>query len=311
MMLQVENLHKSFGPVRAVGGATFSIKKGEVVGLLGPNGAGKTTTMRLVTGFLQPDSGTITVQGISVVENPIEVRRRIGYLPENAPLYHDMEVTEFLTYAMRLRKIDPARQTKHLKEAIQLCALQEVVGRPIGQLSRGYRQRVGLAQALIHQPPLLILDEPTSGLDPHQIQEIRNLIKEIGKERTVILSTHIMQEVQAVCQRALIIAKGKLVGEGTLEELTQKGQGMARYIAKIKGPQEMIRQKSADLKDLTIEQFGPIANGTWQQVVLKSKKPDDLSEAIFRWVVQNNWSLGELRRETSSLEEVFLEMTRQ
>lgn len=304
-------MSKAFGSVQAVNNVHFNIKRGEVVGLLGPNGAGKTTTMRLVTGFLRPDAGGVTVNDIPVAANPIEARRHIGYLPENAPLYHDMEVTEFLTYAMRLRKIAPARQNGCLKEAIELCALQEVAGRPIGQLSRGYRQRVGLAQALIHQPPLLILDEPTSGLDPHQIQEIRNLIKEIGRERTVILSTHIMQEVQAVCQRALIMAKGKLVGEGTLDELKQKGQGLARYITKIRAAREIIEQKSAGLKDLTIENLSPASNGTWQEVILTSERPEDLSETIFRWVVQNNWSLGELKRETTSLEEVFLELTKQ
>ncbi|MBI4125505.1 MAG: ATP-binding cassette domain-containing protein [Deltaproteobacteria bacterium] len=311
MMLQVENLRKSFGTVRAVGGIGFSVKKGEVVGLLGPNGAGKTTTMRLVTGFLRPESGTITVNEIPVLEKSIEARRHIGYLPENAPLYHDMEVTEFLAYAMRLRKIDPKQQPGHLKTAIERCALKEVVGRPIGELSRGFRQRVGLAQALIHQPPLLILDEPTSGLDPHQIQEIRNLIKEIGKERTVILSTHIMQEVEAVCQRVLIMAKGKLVGEGTLAELTKMGKGLSRYFAKIKASPKEIEQNVGKLSELNLAEIQGASNGTWASVVLTSERTEDKCEAIFQWVVKNNWSLGELRREATSLEEIFLELTKQ
>lgn len=310
-MLQVENLSKSFGPVKAVDQVHFKISRGEVVGLLGPNGAGKTTTMRLITGFLKPDTGTITVNGIPVVENPTEARKYIGYLPENAPSYHDMEVTEFLIYGLRLRKVPVERHNQRLKEAIGLCALQEVVGRPIGQLSKGFKQRVCLAQALIHQPPLLILDEPTSGLDPHQIQEIRALIKEIGKERTVILSTHIMQEVQAVCQRVFIIARGQLVGAGTLAELTQKGRGASRYVAKIKAPRTEIEKQATELENLTLDAFQGVANGTWQQVVLTSEQPEDLSEAIFQWVVKNHWSLGELRRETTSLEEVFLELTKQ
>lgn len=310
-MLQIENLCKSFGAVKAVHQVHLNVQRGEVVGLLGPNGAGKTTTMRLVTGFLKPNTGTIIVNGVSVVENPTEARKYIGYLPENAPSYHDMEVTEFLQYVLCLRKIPATQHPKALKEAIELCALQQVVGRPIGELSKGFKQRVGLAQALIHRPPLLILDEPTAGLDPHQIQEIRALIKEIGKERTVILSTHIMQEVQAVCQRAFIIARGQLVGAGTLAELTQKGHGLARYITKIKAPRPEIEKQVAELKNLTIDTFQPAANGTWQQVVLTSEQSEDLSEAIFQWVVKNNWSLGELRRETTSLEEVFLELTKE
>lgn len=308
MILEVENLHKHFGPVRAVDGVRFSIQKGEVVGLLGPNGAGKTTTMRLVTGFLRPDTGEVSVCGIRVAQNPIEARKQIGYLPENTPLYPDMEVTEFLSYVLRLRRTEKGRQRRLIQEAIEQCGLGEMTGRTIGTLSRGYRQRVGLAAALIHNPPLLILDEPTSGLDPHQIQEIRNLIRQIGQERTVILSTHIMQEVQAVCKRALIMARGKLAGAGTLEELTQRKRGANRYVARIKAQREAIEKNCP--KNLTIEKLDS-ANGVWQELVLTSPERADQSEAIFQWVVQNNWSLAELRREESSLEEVFLELTKQ
>lgn len=310
-MLQVENLTKAFGPVQAVNNVRFNVARGEVVGLLGPNGAGKTTTMRLVTGFLKPDQGIITLNDISVIENPTEARRQIGYLPENAPFYPDLEVTEFLRYVLRLRKVPLEQHTNRMKQAIELCGLKEVVSRPIGQLSKGFRQRVGLAQALIHQPPLLILDEPTSGLDPHQIQEIRSLIKEIGKERTVILSTHIMQEVEAVCQKVLIIAKGKLVGEGTLAELTRKGKGLSRYFAKIKASPNEIEKNLSKLADLNLAEVQPTSNGTWASVVLTSERAEDKCEAIFQWVVKNNWSLAELRRETTSLEEVFLELTKQ
>ncbi|MBI5300350.1 MAG: ATP-binding cassette domain-containing protein [Deltaproteobacteria bacterium] len=309
-MLQIENLQKSFGPVEAVRGIGFEVHKGEVVGLLGPNGAGKTTTMRLVTGYLKPNAGNVTLNGVSVLENPAEVQRQIGYLPENAPSYPEMEVTEFLLYGASLRNVPKDKKTAYLKEAIELCGLSQVVGRPIGELSRGFKQRVCLAQAMIHKPPLLILDEPTTGLDPHQIQEIRGLIQEIGKERTVILSTHIMQEVQAVCSRALIIARGKLVGEGSLQSLMQKGLGKNRYVTRIKADRKTIESEIQKLATLTIDTFLPESNGVWQTVVLQSKDDNDHSEDIFQWVVGNKWSLAELRRETTSMEDVFLELTK-
>ncbi|MDO8526976.1 MAG: ATP-binding cassette domain-containing protein [Deltaproteobacteria bacterium] len=311
MMLLVENLCKNFGKVEAVQNATFKVSRGEVVGLLGPNGAGKTTTMRLITGYLKPDQGNITLGGVSVLENPREVQRQIGYLPENAPSYHDMEVTAFLTYAALLRQVSKKDIPSHLKEAIELCGLGDVVGRQIGQLSRGYKQRVCLAQAMIHKPPLLILDEPTTGLDPHQIHEIRAVIKAIGQERTVILSTHIMQEVQAVCNRALIIARGKVVGAGTLDELMKQASGVSRYFVKIKASRSDIEQKAFDLLKVVIEGWGKESNGVWQSVILKSDEQEDHSEEIFNWVLQNKWSLKELKRENTSLEDVFLELTKQ
>lgn len=309
-MLTISRLKKSFGAVHAVDDISFDIRRGEVIGLLGPNGAGKTTTMRLVTGFLKPDTGTLKLEEIDILEQPQEARRHIGYLPENAPSYHEMEVTEFLVYAARLRALSKEEEQKGLKEIIALCGLGEVIGRPIGQLSRGYKQRVCLAQAMIHRPKLLILDEPTTGLDPHQIQEIRTLIKQIGQERTVILSTHIMQEVQAVCSRALIIAGGKLAGEGTLDELLAQGKGKGRYFARIRAPRDAIEKKMEDLKGLRLETFQPGSNGLWQSIVMESEDQADRSEAIFNWVVQNNWSLSELKSERTSLEDVFLELTK-
>ena len=195
-MIHVEHLHKHFGNVHAVDDISFEVVRGEVVGLLGPNGAGKTTTMRIITGYLVADGGQVKVDGVPVAENNITTRQVIGYLPENAPLYLDLEVTEYLEYVARLRRIPVSDIQKRIREMVDTCGLSEVLGRPIGELSKGFRQRVGLAAAMIHKPPILILDEPTSGLDPNQIIEIRNLIREIGKERTVILSTHIMQEVK-------------------------------------------------------------------------------------------------------------------
>lgn len=309
-MLQVENLAKSFGNVRAVDGVSFHIHRCEVVGLLGPNGAGKTTTMRIITGFTKPDHGSVFVNEIPALEKPEIARQEIGYLPENAPLYHDMEVIEFLKYIAALRNIALLQRSPYIKDVVELCGLSDVIGRMIGVLSRGYKQRVCLAQALLHKPKILILDEPTTGLDPHQIQEIRSLIKEIGKERTVILSTHIMQEVQAVCNRALIISKGKLVGEGTLEDLLKRKKGALRYFAKINAPQNQIESKVKDLSGFSIEPFQH-CNGTWQTVVLQCEEANDRSEEIFQWVVDNHWSLKELRCETTSLEEVFLELTKE
>lgn len=310
-MLRVENLQKRFRELRAVDGVSFQVAKGEVVGLLGPNGAGKTTTMRLITGFLEPDAGQITLDGIDAAADPLRARRQIGYLPENAPSYHEMETTEFLVYIGRLRKIPKDELTPRMKEAIEMCGLGPAVGRQIGELSRGFKQRVALAQALMHHPRLLILDEPTTGLDPHQIQEIRELIRAIGRERTVILSTHIMQEVQAVCSRALIIAQGKLVGQGTLEELTTRSRGGARYFVKVRADLRQVREHLPQLEGISLAETRPSnGNGTWHHLTLLSESKEDLSESIFRWVVAHHWSLGELRMESHSLENVFLELTR-
>ncbi len=308
-MLQVENLKKSFGKVQAVRGISFSVKKGGVVGLLGPNGAGKTTTMRLVTGFLAADTGTVSVQGTPMHPEAEATKKMIGYLPENAPLYFDMEVVEFLEYVAALRQETNSLNGGSVREVIHLCGLQSVVGRPVGKLSRGYKQRVGLAQALVHRPPLLILDEPTTGLDPHQIQEIRQLILELGKERTVILSTHIMQEVQAVCGRALIISKGMLVGDGTLEELLRSKKGGGRYVATIKAPEAEIKKSMRGLPGLSVEEWRG-ANGSGQQIVFRAADQKEHGEEIFQWVVDHNWVLSELRCEKSTLEDVFLELTK-
>ena len=308
-MLRVENLKKSFGKVQAVGGISFSVKKGGVVGLLGPNGAGKTTTMRLITGFLEPDAGAIFVNAIPMNPQSKVAKQSIGYLPENAPLYYDMEVVEFLTYVAQLQGVASNQVGAIIKEMVSLCGLQSVAGRAVGKLSRGYKQRVGLAQALVHRPTLLILDEPTTGLDPHQIQEIRQLILDLGKERTVILSTHIMQEVQAVCSRALIISKGLLVGDGTLQELLRSQKGGGRYMATIKAPEAELKKSVRDLAGLSVEEWHG-ANGSGQKIVFRAADQKEYGEEIFQWVVDHNWVLSELRCEKSTLEDVFLELTK-
>lgn len=306
-MITVTNVAKAFGSVQAVRGVSFTIARGEVVGLLGPNGAGKSTTMRMITGYLQPDAGAVHIDNVSVAASPITARARIGYLPENAPLYPDMEVTDFLAYVARLRRL-PAREiTARIREMVRVCHLHDVVGRPIGQLSKGYRQRVGLAAAMLHEPPVLILDEPTSGLDPNQIQEIRDVIRTIGQKRTVILSTHILQEVEAVCNRALIINKGQLVGSGTLAELMTRKQGHARYHLLVNAAEAALRERTAQLAGAHLVAYRSASN-RWHEAVFEAGQAV-AGEDLFQWTVANGWQLRELRCEAASLEDVFRELT--
>lgn len=308
-MIQIEHLRKCFGAVRAVDDLSFDVAKGEVVGLLGPNGAGKTTTMRIVTGYLAADRGRVAVDGIPVAEERLEARRRIGYLPENAPLYLDLEVTEFLSYIAALRGVGVGQRHKRIGEMVETCGLAEVIGRPVGELSKGFRQRVGLAAAMIHHPPILILDEPTSGLDPNQIAEIRSLIREIGRERTVVLSTHILQEVEATCSRAVIISSGKLVGAGTLEELLRRGQGRAAYTVAVRALRGRIEDGLASLPGVALEAWLTEPSEERQRFLLAGGEGADRSEEIFRWAVDRGLVLSELKRESASLEQVFRELT--
>src|SRR5882672_2980897 len=228
VMIQVENLTKDYGPARAVDKVTFNVRKGEVLGFLGPNGAGKSTTMKMLTCYLAPTAGKAKVAGFDVFDQSLQVRQRIGYLPEDTPIYRDMTVLEYLQFAAELRGMDPTKTPARIREIGGRCGLGDVAGKLVGELSKGYRQRLGLAQAMLHDPDILILDEPTSGLDPNQIVEIRSLIKEIGREKTVILSTHILPEVQATCSRILIISGGRLVADGTPEALRAREKG-GRY----------------------------------------------------------------------------------
>jgi len=308
-MIRVEHLYKSFGDVHAVKDVTFTVKKGEVVGLLGPNGAGKTTTMRMITGYLTADQGEVYIKDIPVFSQNFETRGMIGYLPENAPLYLDMETTDFLGYIASIHEIDPKERTARIREMVHTCGLEKVVGRSIGKLSRGFKQRVGLAASLIHHPPILILDEPTSGLDPNQIVEIRGLIKKIGEERTVILSTHIMQEVEATCSRAFIINEGELVGQGSLQELMNQKGSAVRYHITLKAGQDDIQNKITELSNAHLIDFESVKDEEWQRLVLHSDKKEGIGEDIFKWVVANSWSLKELHEEKTSLEDVFRNLT--
>lgn len=306
-MIEVKDLEKHFGDIHAVRGITFSIKRGEVVGLLGPNGAGKSTTMRMLTGFLKPDSGSITIGDLNVATDPIATRSVIGYLPESAPLYLEMEVTDFLFYVAELRALPKSERIARLKEVIETCGLGDVVGRPIGELSKGYRQRVGLAAAMLHHPNILILDEPTSGLDPNQIQDIRDVIRSIGKERTVILSTHILQEVEAVCDRAIIVNKGSIVGEGSINELMAQSHGNVRYRLLVNAAENALRAQSNSLHGANLLSCNSSPDN-WNEAVFETDKGVD-GEAFFEWSVLNGWRLRELHREEASLEDVFRELT--
>jgi ABC-2 type transport system ATP-binding protein len=307
-MIHAEDLKKSFGSVSALGGVSFDVARGEVVGLLGPNGAGKTTTMRIITGYIAADFGQVTIDGIPVRDDSVETRSRIGYLPENAPLYTDLEVSEHLEYISRLRGIGGDARSA-IRDMVDLCGLRNVLGRKVGELSKGFRQRVGLAQAMIHRPPILILDEPTSGLDPNQIIEIRDLIREIGRERTVVLSTHILQEVEATCSRALIIDSGKLVGEGTIEELRGRSVARAHYRVAIRAERDMITQALERLDGLEVDEWLASDSSGRQRLLLRCDGTDDRSEDIFEWAKSEGFVLAELARESASLEDVFKELT--
>ena len=317
VMIQVENLTKDYGPARAVDKVTFNVRKGEVLGFLGPNGAGKSTTMKMLTCFLSPTAGTAKVAGHDVFDESLEVRRRIGYLPEDTPIYRDMTVLEYLEFAAELRGMDAQKSPGRIKEIGGRCGLSDVAGKLVSELSKGYRQRLGLAQAMLHDPDILILDEPTSGLDPNQIVEIRELIKEIGKERTIILSTHILSEVQATCSRILIINGGKLVADGTPESLTSREKrGRYRVVLQAAGAafrspeaaQEAIRASLSRLGGVSACQTVSGEDGA-HTFGVDASTADDLRPVLFKAAVDNKWSLLELVRESVSLEAVFRNLT--
>lgn len=310
LMIEVQNLTKDYGPTRAVDGVTFNVRKGEVLGFLGPNGAGKSTTMKILTSFLAPTGGSAKVAGFDVFEHSLEVRKRLGYLPEDTPIYRDMTVVEYLRFAAEVRGMDPANREKRIHEIGGRCGLGDVAGKLVGELSKGFRQRVGLAQAMLHDPDIVILDEPTSGLDPNQIVEIRSLIKEVGKEKTVILSTHILPEVQATCSRVLIISGGKLVADGTPDELRARETG-SRYRVLVEANGQVAETIKARLVSLNgVRRCEKISteDGTIG-FAIDASSTDDLRKPLFRTAVENKWSLLELTREAASLEDVFRNLT--
>ena len=310
LMIQVENLTKVYGATRAVDDVTFNVRKGEVLGFLGPNGAGKSTTMKVLTCYLAPTGGRAKVAGFDVFDNSLEVRKHLGYLPEDTPLYKDMTVLEYLQFAAAMRGMASNRSEKRIKEIGGRCGLHEVAGKLVGELSRGYRQRVGLAQAMLDDPDILILDEPTSGLDPNQIVEIRQLIKEVGKEKTVILSTHILPEVQATCSRMLIISSGKLVADGTPDELRAREKASRyRLLVEANGTTaEAVKARLDSIKGVSRCEAvaGEIGAHAFS---LDAAGDEDLRKVLFRAAVDNKWTLLELHREAASLETVFRNLT--
>lgn len=308
-MIEVENLSKSYGPTRAVDSVSFKVEPREVLGFLGPNGAGKTTTMKILTGYLSPDEGRAMVGGVDVTEDSLSVRRKIGYLPENAPLYTEMNVLEYLSFVCEVRRIPKNERRLRQEEMIASCGLEPVLKKDIGALSKGFRQRVGLAQAMIHGPEVLILDEPTTGLDPNQIIEIRNLIRAIGKEKTVILSTHILPEVTATCSRVVIISGGKIAGEGTTEDLSKQASAEEQIEVSVKGPAAEVADKLRGVKGMiNVQRSDDAADGA-HRFVLAMDRDVGNGERLFKLVVDNNWVLTEMSRSQASLEDIFKRLT--
>jgi gliding motility-associated transport system ATP-binding protein len=310
MMIRVADLKKNYGPAVAVDGVSFEVSAGEVVGFLGPNGAGKTTTMRMVTGLIGMDGGIVEIDGKPINEQPEESKAKIGYLPENNPLYEDMSVVEYLAFIGEMRGLDPELRKQRIDRNLTDFGLREVATKDIGELSKGYRQRVGLAQASLADPPILILDEPTSGLDPNQIVEIRNLIKKIGKTKTVILSTHNLSEVAATCSRAIIINKGRIVADNTVDALSAEGPKAVLH-ARIKTDGDPTEALSglAGIANVASEGGGE----SWRRFALSidaSTSADQAAEALFDLAVQNGWKLSELSTESVSLETVFTQLTK-
>lgn len=302
MSIVVEGLTKLYGHQKAVNDLTFSVNDRQILGFLGPNGAGKSTTMKMLTGYLEPDAGSAIVAGVDMGLFPVEGKRKVGYLPENNPLYLDMYILEYLEWVGQFYKIKQRR--KRALEMIELIGLTRERHKKIGELSKGFRQRVGLAQALIHDPEVIILDEPTSGLDPNQLIEIRGLIKSLGKDKTIILSTHIMQEVAAMCDRVLIIHQGKLVADDPVAVLEQRISGSRQYI--VSATNRLDEKAFLKLPDLVNAQ--PDGSGKTYRLTMKGEK--DASADIFNLAVAQGWVLTELRTETKGMEEVFQDLTK-
>ncbi len=310
-MIQVERLTKYYKDLCAVDQINFGIQKGEILGLLGPNGAGKTTTLRMLTGFLQPTSGTIRVKHFTVEKDVLEIKKLLGYLPEEAPLYHDMLVFDYLNYVADIRAIEKNQKLARIRQLADLCGINEVMHQPIGELSKGYKQRVGLAHAMMSDPEILVLDEPTSGLDPNQIAEIRKIIKRIGKEKTIILSTHILSEAEATCDRIVIINQGKIVADGSSDSLKKSVsrsnlidiviqnadfQSVERELASLSGIEKMVRLDETDNQ---------------LHIRLTCRASADLRADIYRKIKQTEWILLDFHQTTQTLEAIFRELTKE
>jgi len=302
---------KRYDGTLAVDDISFEVQQGEVLGFLGPNGAGKTTTMKILTCYMPPTSGNVIIGGRSVMEHSLDIRRGLGYLPEDTPLYNFMPVLEYLHFVGQMRGLDPPYQRKRIGEMIEVCGLEDVLHRDVRELSRGYRQRVGLAQALIHDPDLIILDEPTSGLDPNQIAEIRTLIREFGRQKTLILSTHILPEVQATCGRVIIINRGRLVADGRPDELAGRLHGSQKVKVGFLGEEFDIAEATAAMRTVagisSVKSSG--AEAGLELFELEAEKDIDPRLDLFRMAAEKGWPLAELHLERSTLEDIFRELT--
>lgn len=301
MSISVQSLTKIYGTQKAVNNISFEIPKGQIVGFLGPNGAGKSTTMKMITSYLPPTEGTAVVCGFDVQTQSMELRKRIGYLPEQNPLYYDMYVREYLEFTAGLHKIEKSKKTARIEEMIAMTGLGKEAHKKIGTLSKGYKQRVGLAQAMIHNPDVLILDEPTSGLDPNQIVEIRDLIINIGKEKTVLLSTHIMQEVEAMCSRIIIINNGSIVADDQIQNLQTKATQSSLILTFEKEIEEPLLRKIKG-----IGKAENIGNMRWK---LFTNKPEELRKAVMQWSLDNDINISALNSESQTMEDVFRSVT--
>ncbi len=304
-MVEANGLCMSYGPVVALADASFKAVKGQVLGLLGPNGAGKTTTMKILTTQMVPTGGTAMVAGFDILKDPIEVRRRVGYLPETPPLYGEMEVFEYLEFVGKARGLDQPMLKSRIDYVVNSCGLRSVFRTPVGTLSRGYGQRVGLAQALIHDPEVLILDEPTSGLDPIQIMGIRDLVRSLAHDKTIIFSTHILQEVEAISDRVVIINEGVIVADGTLEELESKVTKSKRFILEVSTSASNLKAALNTLKDQIPVNFNVNERDGYSQAMVEAGASHDLGKMLTDMIHKNGWPVREFVREKASLEEAF------
>lgn len=307
-MIEVSNLTKRYAGHTAISGLSFAVGRGEIVGLLGPNGAGKSTTMRILSCFLPATSGTARVAGLDVFRDADEVRRRIGYMPENNPLHQEMRVREFLKFRARLKGLGWRRSRERVDVVLQQCGLTDVHKKIIGHLSKGYRQRVGLADALVHEPELIILDEPTIGLDPNQIRSVRQLIKELGRTHTVLISTHILPEVEMTCSRVLIMRHGKILVADTAENL-QKTMSRGQIVAEIAAPLDALRNCWEEFGEIEHFDISP-TDGEYHRCALTPANGQDLRPQIFSMVKERGWTLRELSRSRHSLEDIYMRVTR-
>lgn len=308
-MIEVHNLSKSYGRYTAVKDISFEVGKGEIVGFLGPNGAGKTTTLRMLTGYLPPTSGSARIAGYDMFRQSLKARRKIGYMPENVPLYEEMRVKEYLTYRAHLKGLSGMKARSYIGEAIDLCSLTDVRRKMIKTLSKGYRQRVGLADALVHKPDLLILDEPTNGLDPNQIRSIRRLIKRLGETHTIMVSTHILSEVEMTCDHVIIIDEGNIKATGSPANLISQMRAAGKITVELKAPRKEvvdIVSKLENVKKITHEQ----SDDEWDQFSILVDAHTDTRERIAQLATENKWPVRTIHRHTATLEEVFVELTR-